>query len=62
MTGAGSKRHGLQAVELSQRSQTAVQIVSNPPAPSNEAPIYRFFDKPAMQTRWMAGAAPHKSG
>ena len=28
-----SKRHNLQAVELSQRSQTAVQIVSNIPAP-----------------------------
>ena len=30
----GSKRHNLQAVEL---SQTAVQIVSNPPAHSNVA-------------------------
>ena len=27
----GSKGHNLQAVELSQRSQTAMQIVSNPP-------------------------------
>ena len=27
--GRGSKRHNLQAVELSQQSQTAVQIVSN---------------------------------
>ena len=32
---AGSKRHNLQVVELTQRSQTAVQIVSNIPAPSN---------------------------
>ena len=24
--------------------------------------LYRFFGKPAMRTRWMAGAAPHKSG
>ena len=29
-----SKRHSLQAVELSQRIQTAVQIVSKPPASS----------------------------
>ena len=33
----GSKRHSLQAVELSQRIQTAVQIVSKPPAPRNVA-------------------------
>ena len=39
----GSKRHSIQAVELSQQSQTAVQIVSNPPAPSNGVPIYRLF-------------------
>ena len=25
-------------------------------------PIYRFLDKPAMRTRRMAGAAPHKCG
>ena len=55
----GSKRHRLQAVEL---SQTAVQIVSNLPAPSNGDPIYRFFGKPAMRTQWMAGAASHKRG
>ena len=24
--------------------------------------IYRFFGMPAMRTRWMAGAAAHKSG
>ena len=57
MLWTGSKRHSLQAVELSQRSQTAVQIVSNLPAPSNGGPIYRF-----LRTRWMAGAAPPKSG
>ena len=39
----GSKRHSLQAVELSQRTQAAVQIVSNLPTPSNVGPIYRFF-------------------
>ena len=53
----GSKRHSLQAVELSQWFQAAVQIVSNLPAP-----IYRFLGMPAMRTRWMAGAAAHKSG
>ena len=56
----GSKRHSLQAVELSQRTQAAVQIVSNLPAPSNGGPIYRFLGKPAMRTRWMAGAVAHK--
>ena len=55
--GRGSKRHSRQAVELSQRTQAAVQIVSNLPAP-----IYRFLGMPAMRTRWMAGAAAHKSG
>ena len=39
----GSKRHSLQAGELSQRTQAAVQIVSNLPAPSNGGTIYRFF-------------------
>ena len=58
----GSKRHSLQVVELSQQTRTAEQIVSNPPAPSNGGPIYRFLGMPAMRTRWMAGAAAHKSG
>ena len=48
--------------ELLRRLQTDMQIVSKPPAPSNGAPIFRFWGKPAMQTRWMAGTAPHKSG
>ena len=56
------KRHSLQVVELSQQTRTAVQIVSNPTAPSNGGPIYRFLGMPAMRTRWMAGAAAHKSG
>ena len=60
--GGGSKRHSLQAVELSLWFQVAVQIVSNLPAPSNGGPIYRFLGMPAMRTRWMAGAAAHKSG
>ena len=46
----GSKRHSLQAVELSQWFQAAV------------GPIYRFLGMSAMRTRWMAGAAAHKSG
>ena len=58
----GSKRHSLQSVELSQRTQAAVQIVTNLPAPSNGGPIYRFLGMPAMQTHWMAGAAAHKIG
>ena len=29
---------------------------------SNGGPIYRFLGMPAMRTRWMAGAAAHKSG
>ena len=60
-TPPGSKRHSLQAVELSQWFQAAVQIVSNLPA-RNGGPIYRFLGMPAMRTRWMAGAAAHKSG
>ena len=36
-------------MELSQRSQTDMQIVSN----QADLP---FFDKPATRTRWMAGA------
>ena len=55
-------RYSLQAVELSERSQTAVQIVLNFPAPSKDGLIYRFWGKSAMRIRWMAGAAPHKSG
>ena len=39
----GSKRHSLQAVGLSQRTQAAVQIVSNLPAPTNGGPDLPFF-------------------
>ena len=38
----GSKRHSLHAVELSQRTQAAVQIVSNLSASSDGGLIYRF--------------------
>ena len=44
------KRHNLQAVELSQQTQAAVQIVSNLPTPSNGCPIYRFLGMTAMLT------------
>ena len=36
-------RHSLQAVELSQRTQAAVQIVSNLPVPSNGARFTVFW-------------------
>ena len=56
-------RHNIQMVELSQRFwPTSVHIVSIPPAPSNKGPIYCFWGKPAMRTRWMTDTAPHKSG
>ena len=32
------------------------------PPPTMGARFTVFFGKPAMRTRWMAGAAPHKSG
>ena len=58
----GSKRHNLQAVELSQRSQTAMQMLSNFPPPAMGDPIYRVLAKPAMRKGWIVCAAPHKSG
>ena len=45
----GSKRHSLQAVELTQWLQTAVQIVSKPPSLRNGSLIHRCFGKPAMR-------------
>ena len=49
-----SRRHSLQVVELSQRFwQADVQILLKPPTPSNCGPIYRFWSKPNMLTRWM---------
>ena len=50
------KRHSLQALELSQRTQAAVQIVSNLHAPSNTDPIYRFFFacRPCGPAGWLA--------
>ena len=51
----GSKRHNLQAVELSQRSQTAVQIVLNLPAPSNGGLIYLLGggSRPCRPAGWL---------
>ena len=40
---SGSKRHSLQAVELSQRTLAAVQIVSNLPAPAMGARFTAFW-------------------
>ena len=55
VSGNGSKRHSLQAVELSQWSQAAVQIVSNPPPPRNGGPIYRFLAcRPCGPAGWLA--------
>ena len=48
----GSKRHSLQAVEMSPRLQTDVQFVSKPPAPRNGGPIYRSW---ANRTCGLAG-------
>ena len=51
----GSKRHSIQAVELSRRLQTAVQIVSKSLAPSNGHPIYRFWAGwPCRPAGWLA--------
>ena len=50
--GVGSKRHSLQAVELLQRTQAAVQIVSNLPDSSNGGLDLPFFGmRPAV---WLA--------
>ena len=51
---ADSKRHSLQVMELSQRTQAAVQIVSNLPAPSNGGTIYFFGAcRPYGPTAWL---------
>ena len=63
MNGCRAPNDSPQGAELSQRFwQTAVQIVSIPPATSNGVPIYLFMGKPAMLTRWKDGTVPHKSG
>ena len=47
----------------------AVTVISSccancvePPRPQQWGPDLPFFGMPAMRTRWMAGAAAHKSG
>ena len=55
------EHHSLQVVELSRRSQTAVQIVWKAPAPAM-GPDLLFMGNSAMRTRWKAGIASHKSG
>ena len=51
----GSKRHSLQAVELSQRTQAAVQIVSNLPTLSNGGRIYCFGAcRPCGPAGWLS--------
>ena len=55
MSACGSKRHSLQAVQLSQWFQAAVQIVSNLPAPSNGGPIFIFWAcRPCGPAGWLA--------
>ena len=46
---ADCKRHSLQAVELSRRLQTAVQIVSKPLVGDR----FTVLGKPVMRTRWI---------
>ena len=51
----GSKRHNLQAVELSQRTQAAVQIVSNLPAPQQwESDLLFLACRPCGPDEWLA--------
>ena len=51
----GSKRRSLQAVELSQRTQAAVQIVSNLPALRNGARFTVFWAcRPCGPAGWLA--------
>ena len=49
------KRHSLQAVDLLQRSQTAVQIVSTPHAPSTGGSFNHFLaSRPCGPAGWLA--------
>ena len=51
----GPKHHNLQAVELSQRSQTAVQIVSNHPPPAMGARFTVFWARqPCGPAGWLS--------
>ena len=55
----GSKCQSLQAVELSQQSETAVQIVSNPLAPSND--LCFLANRPCGPAGWLALLLPKVS-
>ena len=55
----GSKRHSLQAVTVV--SSCCANCVE-PPRPQQWGSDLPFLGMPAMRTRWMAGAAAHKSG
>ena len=59
---SGSKRHSLHVVDLSQWYGIPCATCVYPSRPQQWLPDYRFLCKPAMQTCWMAGNAPHKSG
>ena len=59
---SGSKRHSLHTVELSQRSGNPRCKLCQPLLPQKMGARFTVFGKPAMQTRWLAGMAPHKSG
>ena len=51
----GTKRHNIQAVELSHQLQTVVHIVLKPPAPSNGGPIYLgLTSRPYGSAGWVA--------
>ena len=65
----GSKRHSLRLQTTQPTSGGAVTADSSccancvePPRPQQWGPDLPFFGMPAMRTRWMAGAAAHKSG
>ena len=55
------KDNSLQAMELSQRIQTAVQIVLKPPPPAMGA-RFTVFGQAGHAERWMAGTANIKTG
>ena len=52
---SGSKRHSLQAVELSQQTKTAVKLCRTFPPPNNGGPIYRYWAcRPCGPAGWLA--------
>ena len=58
----GSKQQSLHTVELSQRSgNPRCKMCEAHQSPAMGAQFTIFGGKPAMRTRWLDGAAPHKS-